>query len=98
MGPIGRTVLQTVAKNYIKATKIDGEAPDQETVIFLTCVGNDVYNVFTTMDCRTTTKTCPQDLVDAFEARCVGQVNEIYERYLFNRLADDNDSVRRSPG
>jgi len=46
----------------------------------IVCIGNDAYNVFTTMELSTAVAP-----LDAYEAHCVAQVNETYERYLFNR-------------
>ena len=72
-------------KNYVKAAKIDKEDADRQAAIFLACVGSDAYDIYTTLEFESEDdKAKPDKLIEAFERHCVGEVNEIYERYIFN--------------
>ena len=72
--------------NYSKAAKINREEKDCQAAIFLACIGTDAYNIFTTMEfAEEGEKADPEKLIEAFEKHCIGEVNEVYERYVFNR-------------
>jgi transposase InsO family protein len=72
--------------NYVKATKISREEKDCQAAIFLACIGTDAYNIYTTMQFDDEAdKSDPEKLIDAFEKHCIGEINEVYERYVFHR-------------
>jgi len=72
--------------NYVKAAKIDKEEKDCRAAIFLACIGTDAYEVYANMEfAEESYKTDPDKLIEAFERHCIGEINEVYERYIFNR-------------
>ena len=72
--------------NYSKAAKITREEKDFQDAIFHACVGTDAYNIYTTMEFADAgDKADPEKLIEAFEKHCIGEVNEVYERYVFHR-------------
>ena len=72
--------------NYVKATKISREEKDCQAAIFLACIGTDAYNIYTTLQFdNEADKSDPEKLIDAFEKHCIGEINEVYERYIFHR-------------
>ena len=72
--------------NYVKAAKLDREASDCQAAIFLACIGSDAYEILTTMAfAEEEHKEDPVRLLEAFEQHCVGEVNEVYERYVLHR-------------
>ena len=71
--------------NYAKAAKVDKEDKDCQAAIFLACIGADAYNIFESMEfADENDRSDPDKLLDAFEQHCVGETNEVYERYVFN--------------
>jgi hypothetical protein len=72
--------------NYVKAAKLNVEPKDRQAAILLACIGSNAYTVYTTFqfenkdDCDD-----PEKLCQAFERYCVGELNVVYERYVFNR-------------
>jgi len=53
-------------------------------------VGTDAYELFQTFVFDDDNDQQNIDkIVDTFERHCVGEVNETYERYLFNRRVQD---------
>lgn len=72
--------------NYVKAAKVDKEDADCQAAIFLACIGTDAYDVYSNMEfADETDRSDPAKLIEAFERHCVGEINEVYERYVFNR-------------
>ena len=72
--------------NYIKAAKVDREDADRQAAILLACIGSDAYEIYTTMEFDADNdREDPTKLLDAFEKYCIGEVNEVYERYVFHR-------------
>jgi hypothetical protein len=70
-------------QNYVKAIKIDKEDADRHAAIFLAWVGSDAYDIYTTLEFETEDdREKPDKLIEAFERHCIGEVNEIYERYI----------------
>ena len=56
------------------------------TATFLTCVGADALELFDGFHFQDENdKTDIDKVIEAFETFCIGQTNEIYERYTFNR-------------
>jgi len=54
--------------------------------MFVACISADTYDIYSKMeftdeaDRRDSTR-----LLEAFEKHCLGEINEVYERYVFNR-------------
>ena len=72
--------------NYKKAAKLNHEEKDCQAAIFLACIGADAYEIYTTLEfANDADRDDPDKLVEAFERHCIGELNEVYERYLFNR-------------
>lgn len=73
-------------KNYVKAAKVDKEEKDCQAAIFLACIGTDAYDIYSTMEfAQEEDRDDPEKLIEAFERHCVGEINEVYERYMFHR-------------
>jgi hypothetical protein len=70
----------------VKAARIDKEDAYRQAANFLACVGNDAYDLYTTLqfDSKGNRKK-PDKLMEAFERHCIGEVNETYERYVFHK-------------
>ena len=72
--------------NYQKAAKIEKEEAHCQAAIFCACIGADAYNIYATMEFdNEEDKNAPDKLIEAFENYCVGEINEVYERYMFHR-------------
>jgi len=72
--------------NYVKASKIDREEPECQAAILLACIGSDAYEIFTTLEfSEESDKQDPTKLLEAFDKYCIGEINEVYERYVFHR-------------
>ena len=72
--------------NYVKAAKISREDKDCQAAIFLACIGADAYDLYTTMQFESDDdRQDPDRLIEAFERHCIGELNEVYERYMFHR-------------
>jgi hypothetical protein len=69
-----------------QSAKIHREDKDCQAAIFLSCIGTDAYEIFATMQFDDEAdKSDPEKLIDAFEKHCIGEINEVYERYVFQR-------------
>lgn len=70
----------------MKASKIDREEPECQAAILLACIGSDAYEIFTTLEfSEESDKQDPTKLLEAFDKYCIGEINEVYERYVFHR-------------
>ena len=78
-------------ENYELASDLTDKSQEKRAAVFLTCIGNDAYDVYRTMEFES-----PEDrkrldpVIAAFEKFCVGAVNVTYERYVFNRRIQDS--------
>jgi len=80
--------------NYLVAAKLAGESKHVKAAIFLACVGTDAYELFQTFVFENDADREDIDkIVEAFERHCVGEVNETYERYLFNRRVQETSEA-----
>jgi len=78
--------------NYVNAAKVDtavdnavDKEEDCQAAIFLACIGTDAYDVYANMEfAEERDRSDPAKLIEAFERHCVGEINEVYERYVFN--------------
>ena len=74
--------------NYVKAAKVNCE---EQAAIFLACIGTDAYEIFSTMELDDEADKAVSDkLIDAFEKHCIGEVNEVYKRYVFHRRSQES--------
>jgi hypothetical protein len=72
--------------NYARAVKPEDEDDARQAAIFLACIGSDAYELFETFQFEEDDdrkKLTP--IMTAFEAHCVGAINTVYERYVFNQ-------------
>jgi hypothetical protein len=70
--------------NYVKAAKLNVEPKDRQAAILLACIGSDAYTVYTTFQFeKEDDRDDPEKLCQAFERYCVGELNVVYERYVF---------------
>jgi len=72
--------------NYVTAAALNRESPERQAAMFVACVGADAYDIYSTMEfTEEADKRDPTRLLEAFEKHCLGEINEVYERYVFNR-------------
>ena len=77
--------------NYSTAANIDGEAAERQAAIFLACIGADAYELYETFEfAEDEHRTDLTRIMAAFEAHCVGEVNVVYERYVFYKRKQEN--------
>ena len=78
-------------QNYEVAVGLTEESCTKRGAIFLTCIGNDAYDVYRTFEFEDgVNRKDINAITKAFEAFCIGQVNVTYERYMFNRRTQEN--------
>ena len=77
--------------NYAKAVKLNSESGDRQAAIFLACIGAEAYELFETFEfSQDDDREDLQKIMDAFEAHCIGEVNVVYERYVFYQRKQEN--------
>ena len=77
-------------ENYELATDLADASQEKRAAVFLTCIGNDAYDVYRAMEFRRESDRKKLDpIIEAFEKFCVGAVNVTYERYVFNRRVQE---------
>lgn len=73
-------------KNYEIATRLHDKDDKLRCATFLTCMGSDALRVFDGLKFPNAADRKKMDAVfKAMEEFCVGQTNEIYERYTLNK-------------
>jgi hypothetical protein len=75
--------------NFEIATGTAGDAKAKRAAAFLTCVGNEAYDVFRSLDLTDDHRKDIDRIIAAFETFCIGSVNVTYERYVFNRRSQE---------
>jgi len=71
--------------NYVKAAKVDKEGCQAK--IFLACIRTDAYDVYINIEfAEETDRSDPAKLIEALERHCVGEINEVNERYHVTSL------------
>ena len=79
-------------ENYELASDLSEASQEKRAAVFLTCIGNDAYDVYRTMEFDQESDRKKLDkIITAFEKFCVGAVNVTYERYVFNRRTQDSN-------
>lgn len=86
--------------NYEIAAQLkDPENPDRNkqrrTATLLTCIGSDALDVIDSMEFESEDQRKEPDVIlEKMEKYCIGECNETYERYVFNRRdQESNESV-----
>ena len=82
--------------NYSTAAKINDEADERQAAIFLACIGADAYELYETFELEEAHRTDLTRIMAAFETHCVGEVNVVYERYLFYKRKQQNGEAFES--
>ena len=87
--------FKTVWKNYEVATGLNTKDDKLRCATFLTCMGSDALRVFDGLRFQNAEdKEKIEEVIKAMEEFCVGQTNEIYERYTFNkRDQEPNETI-----
>ena len=75
--------------NYELATDIAEESKQKRAAIFLSCIGPDAYDVFTSMALENEARADIEEVIKAFDEYCIGEINPTYERYVFNKRNQD---------
>ena len=70
--------------NYEIATKLKGEEMEIRVATLLSCIGSEAMNIFDGLPLTETERKELPDILTAFERYCIGEVNETYERFIFN--------------
>ena len=77
-------------ENYELAADLADASQEKRAAVFLTCIGNDAYDVYRAFEFDADGDRKKLDpIVAAFERFCVGAVNVTYERYVFNRRVQE---------
>ena len=72
--------------NYEIASRLNTQSSELRTATLLTCIGSDALEIFDGLPFENEeAKTNIDQVLQLLEAHCVGETNEIYERYLFNK-------------
>jgi len=78
-------------ENYEIASDLTDKTQEKRAAVFLTCIGNEAYDVYRSMEFDQAADRKKLDpVIAAFEKFCIGAVNVTYERYVFNRRVQDN--------
>ena len=77
-------------RNYETAADLGTQLKAKRAAIFLACIGSEAYKLFQTLEFADEENRKDIDsIVEAFERHYVGEINITYERYVFNRRAQD---------
>lgn len=71
--------------NYEIATDLTDKPSSKRAAVLLACVGSDAYEVFETLDISVDDRKKVDKVIAALENHFVGETNQTYERYVFNR-------------
>ena len=72
--------------NYEVASRLDAEPADYRKAVFLSVIGEEAFDIFEGF--AFTDEEDEDDIevvIEKFEQFCVGESNEIYETFIFNR-------------
>ena len=65
---------------------LNSESDGKRAAIFLACIGSEAYELYQTVEFADDKHRRNVDkVVEAFDHRCIGEINVTYERYVFNR-------------
>ena len=72
------------------AAKLTGKDKARQAAIFLACIGTKAYDVYTTLEFdQADDRRDPDKLIEVFDRHFIGELNEVYERYIFNHGQQD---------
>jgi len=78
-------------ENYELAADLTDTSSQKRAAVFLTCIGNDAYDIFRSLEFETPADRKKIDkVIEAFETFCIGAVNVTYERYVFNKRQQES--------
>jgi len=78
--------------NYVVAAKLHREEKACQAAILLACIGADAYEIYTMLEfAAEADKADPEKLIEAFDRHCIGELNEVYERYIFNKRQQEQN-------
>ena len=83
-----------MCNNYTIVARINRFEKEFQTATFLSVIGEEALEIYGGLDfCPEC--DCPElkDILKKLEDFCIGVINEIYERLVFNRRDQENDSV-----
>jgi len=75
--------------NYVLAADLTEANSEKRAAVFLTCVGNDAYDVYRCFNLATDERRNIDRIIEEFEAFCIGSINITFERYCFNQRVQD---------
>ena len=76
--------------NYEIASRLNTQPSELRTATLLTCIGPDALEIFDGLPFENeAAKTNIDRVLELLQAHCIGETNEIYERYLFNKRDQD---------
>ncbi|XP_032241511.2 uncharacterized protein K02A2.6-like [Nematostella vectensis] len=77
--------------NYEIASQLDKQRMELRTATLISCIGPEALEIYDGLPfANEEDKTNINRIMELMEAHCVGETNEIYERYLFNRRNQEN--------
>lgn len=82
-------------QNYSVIARLDKFEENYKTALFLSVIGEEALEVFEGMDFSSgTDKQVLSKVIEKFEEFCIGETNETYERFIFNRRnQEENESI-----
>jgi hypothetical protein len=82
-------------QNYAIIARLDKFEENFKAALFLSVIGDDALEMFEGMDfAMETDRQILSKIVEKFEEFCIGETNETYERFVFNRRnQEENESV-----
>ena len=85
-GEIGMKFKQWKSRwnNYVIATQLDKCSAQRRCAIMLSCIGEEALTIIDGLDLEDDDRKDPDKILDKLKEYCVGTLNEIYERYIFN--------------
>ena len=84
-------------QNYAIIARLDKFEENFKAALFLSVIGEEALELFEGMHFETETdRQVLSKIVERFEEFCIGETNETYERFVFNRRnQEENESVDR---
>ena len=81
-------------ENYSIITQLDKQTEDYKVALFLYCIGPETVKTYNSFDLSPENRRNLTLIIEEFEKYAVGDVNETYERFIFNsRSQQDGESV-----
>ena len=91
--------FQRAWDNYAIVARLNRFEDNFKAATFLSCVGEDALEILEGMDFASAEDRAKLDIVvNKFQELCMGETNEIYERFIFNSRQKKENSSHISPG